>query len=262
MFKIFISLLFSITIIIITTIGNHIVVVSGQQTTTPNNNNNNSIPCNKNGEKQVDALLARVLTFGDSGREFPESQDQIPAFCNETQLLVKSVEQYVKKCTKTQLSKQLFSVYVFTIKSQLTQLCKTKPTQRLRDMLSASKCVNRAKPVFTKCVQRTVDHLQRIRLLASDTMKIPHLCCEYNTNKQCNREGSAKITDCTDRDMEIVDRFVDSVAGNSMNLLCGDYDESSDKCKSLPKLPKNIKKPQKFKSFFIPSIEVISSLQS
>jgi hypothetical protein len=39
------------------------------------------IRCNKNTDKQIDALLAKVITFGDSGRKFPESQTEIPPFC-------------------------------------------------------------------------------------------------------------------------------------------------------------------------------------
>jgi len=39
------------------------------------------ISCNKNTDKQIDGLLAKVITFGDSGRKFPESQSEIPAFC-------------------------------------------------------------------------------------------------------------------------------------------------------------------------------------
>ena len=87
--------------------------------------------------------------------------------------MVKTVENYIKKCTKS-LSKQMFSVYVFTIKSQLNQLCK-KDTARRREMLDAAKCVNKAKPAFAKCVNQTIDRLQRIKFV-EDSKKIPHLC--------------------------------------------------------------------------------------
>jgi hypothetical protein len=42
-------------------------------------------------------------------------------------------------------------------------------------MLTASKCVNGAKSVFQKCVDETVDQLQRIKL-TEDKQKIPQLC--------------------------------------------------------------------------------------
>ncbi len=39
------------------------------------------IRCNKNTEKQIDGLLAKVITFGNSGRNFPESPSEIAPFC-------------------------------------------------------------------------------------------------------------------------------------------------------------------------------------
>ena len=197
-------------------------------------------------------------------------------YFSETKALVKNVESYIKKCTKS-LSKQLFSVYIFTIKSQLNQLCK-KDSKRRQEMLESSKCVNSAKQAFAQCVDRTIDHLQRIKLV-DDNKKIPHLCwsvamnnlifqgnylwvcsSEYHDNKACNAEGARKSGQCTEENLEAIDRFVDSVAGNSLNLLCGDFQEVTDKCKNIGKLPQNVKNPKKYKSFFIPAIEVISSL--
>ncbi len=81
---------------------------------------------------------------------------------------------------------------------------------------------------------------------------------EYQNHKQCYFEGGRNVNECTESNLEIIDRFVDSIAGNSLNLLCTEFD-NSDKCLKLEKLPKN-KNAIKYKSFFIPSIEVLSSL--
>lgn len=89
-------------------------------------------------------------------------------------------------------------------------------------------------------------------------MKITFLS-EYQDHKQCYFEGGRQVTDCTETNLEIIDRFVDSVAGNSLNILCGEFADGSDKCNKLDKLPKS-KNSQKYKSFFIPAIEVLSSL--
>ena len=37
--------------------------------------------CNKNTLKRVDELLAKVTTYGNSGRKFPENTEQLPKYC-------------------------------------------------------------------------------------------------------------------------------------------------------------------------------------
>jgi len=37
--------------------------------------------CNKNSYKKVDETISKVLTFGNSGRKFPESLTDVPKYC-------------------------------------------------------------------------------------------------------------------------------------------------------------------------------------
>jgi len=40
-----------------------------------------SLSCSKSSDKKVDELFARVITFGKTGRKFPENDRQLPDFC-------------------------------------------------------------------------------------------------------------------------------------------------------------------------------------
>jgi hypothetical protein len=44
---------------------------------------------------------------------------------------------------------------------------------------------------------------------------------------------------CGDRQLDNFEKYINAMAGNTLNLMCTDYEEDSDKCSQLPPLPKN-----------------------
>ena len=54
--------------------------------------------------------------------------------------------------------------------------------------------------------------------------------------------------------------LVDSVTSNVLNLLCGEYEENSDKCKALS-TPRKLKSQKRAKSFFIPLTQLLQSFK-
>lgn len=38
-------------------------------------------PCNRQSGEQVDEIISKIITIGNTGRKFPESREQIPGFC-------------------------------------------------------------------------------------------------------------------------------------------------------------------------------------
>jgi hypothetical protein len=83
------------------------------------------------------------------------------------------LETYAKKC-KTGLTKQLMSVFIYTVKTQIRQMCK-KDSKKRRKLMAARNCVDAAKHEFEKCIINLIDTLQGIKL-ADDKKKIPLSC--------------------------------------------------------------------------------------
>lgn len=48
--------------------------------------------------------------------------------------------------------------------------------------------------------------------------------------------------DCVEKKMDLYSRYIDAQAGNTLNLMCTDYEEDSDKCSKLPPAPKKYEK--------------------
>ena len=46
---------------------------------------------------------------------------------------------------------------------------------------------------------------------------------------------------CPDKKLDNFEKYINAMAGNTLNLMCTDYEEDSDKCSKLPPLPKNAK---------------------
>ena len=46
-----------------------------------NTESSGDVSCGDNTVKRIDDLVSRLTTYGNSGRKFPESADQIPKYC-------------------------------------------------------------------------------------------------------------------------------------------------------------------------------------
>lgn len=64
---------------------------------------------------------------------------------------------------------------------------------------------------------------------------------------------------CADKVQDMLN-MLEPYIGNTMDSLCGDYTPDSDKCSTLPPLPK-IKNPSKNGTFLINLIEIFDSIQ-
>lgn len=211
--------------------------------------------CDRNTRKRVDELLAKVTTYGNSGRKFPENNDQLPKYCNDSKALVENIEGLNKKCLEG-LSKRVLTVSIFTVKSVIRQLCR-KSNKLLPEYFEAAKCINSAHNPVGKCFTRSIDQLLGMQF-ADEKQKIPMACCEVPRLRSCMEESQKDIDFCTEKNIEATNRFIDSIIGNSVNLLgCGEYLDSSDKCGKLvvPKKKKSQKRPKSLIMAFLALIE-------
>ena len=70
----------------------------------------------------------------------------------------------------------------------------------------------------------------------------------------------AVIGKCSETEVNKIENLVDSFANDSLNLLCSDYTEDSDKCSAIvDKTPKWTKELTS-KSFILPFVAILESL--
>lgn len=69
----------------------------------------------------------------------------------------------------------------------------------------------------------------------------PLLYSAFNRMKACISAEADKAGKevCADKPKELFEHYIDQMAGNTMELMCSDYDETSDKCTRVLKMPFN-----------------------
>ena len=77
----------------------------------------------------------------------------------------------------------------------------------------------------------------------------------------CFELRGQKVKECRPDHLDKITDFVNSVAANSLPLLCGDYIDGSDKCLKLEAPPKKDKSVKRTKSFVAPFIDVFNSFE-
>lgn len=213
--------------------------------------------CTSGGQRKTDATVAKLITIGNSGRKFPESKGpDLKVYCDQSDNYMKEIDQYKSKCMKG-LPKQVTSILVYSIKNSIGQLCK-KDSKKLTELISSTKCINRANPEINKCYTKLIDGILGTKH-ANDSKKIPHICCEYFKIFPCIATRSKRISTCTENHITTATDFVRSILGNVIDLLCGDYTEGSDKCDSLGRPPKKLKSQRRTKSFMLPLVEIFAT---
>ncbi|CAG2113704.1 unnamed protein product [Medioppia subpectinata] len=212
--------------------------------------------CSPKGMKRFDITMARLVTIANSGRKFPEAKGtEMKKWCDESDVLTKELETYKQKCFKD-LSKQVFGVMIYSIKNTLRSYCKSGKKQD--SLLKATPCLNHNDPLVTKCYTSFIDGLLGAQN-ANDTKKIPYLCCEYVKIFPCFDEKLSPAPKCNQKGIDFVSDLIRSIAGNVVDLICGDYVEGSDKCTHLGPPPKKSKKQRRLKSFAVPVLDLLSS---
>jgi len=77
--------------------------------------------------------------------------------------------------------------------------------------------------------------------------------------RACISAVSEKVDICTEKHIETTNRFMDSIIGNSMNIVgCGEYPEDSNKCKAMI-IPNKRKHQRRTKSLVMAFLYLIES---
>lgn len=214
-----------------------------------------TLVCNSKTEKETEEMVGRILTIGTK-RPFPENKAELKEYCKEQAILIDKVEQYKTQCLKGQ-SKNIVSVITYSIKSTTNGYCKNPNSKRATELVDSAKCANRA--TYGKCQHEFIDRIWSTESLKSQD-KLAHTCCGYVDVAKCIRIQSKGVPECTEKRIELNHQYIKRFFDAAVDVICGDYNESTDKCDKLRK-PSKPKTGRTYPpSFYGPLVKVLSEL--
>ncbi|CAG2108300.1 unnamed protein product [Medioppia subpectinata] len=137
--------------------------------------------CNAKTLRKVDLSVARIITIGNSGRQFPEQKGtELKKYCSQNAAYLKEIERYKGKCMKG-LSKQIASILIYSIKNSIAQLCNKDSKNEYYRIFPCIITKTKRIPV---CTEQHVDTAMNfVRSMLGNAIDL--LCSEYS-------EGSDK----------------------------------------------------------------------
>ncbi|XP_054153423.1 uncharacterized protein LOC128952112 [Oppia nitens] len=193
--------------------------------------------CTEVHRLKANRCAEQLFFVGRNSRQIPETEVQLQKHCTETGPLMRCVTDFSNRCRQG-LHRTMSTVMVATVKFNNKNYCMM--TEKSQELMAMATCSNVIKSETNQCLDVFLLALGRANH-AHRRHRIPHGCCAYYQMKTCVLNEAAKHNipggRCTGHRVEYVERYMNSMAGNTLNLMCGDYDEDSDRCQKLSPLP-------------------------
>ncbi|CAG2181276.1 unnamed protein product, partial [Oppiella nova] len=193
--------------------------------------------CDDEHKIKANVCADKLWFVGRRSRKYPENEPELEKHCKQTANLIACVKDYTDVCGK-ETHKQLANVMLFTVKQIDKNYC-TKSTKK-QELMSFSACGNQIRDQSNKCMDQFMVELGKSNAFET-RMKVPHACCAFHELKACIMSSARKARMCSEKSMDNYEKYITSMAGNTLSLMCTDYEEDSDKCQHLPHLPKGAK---------------------
>ena len=220
-----------------------------------------STDCTKESAEKANQCAEKLWFAGRHSRKYPENNDQMNKHCKETTELIACVKDHTDRCAND-IQRHLANVMLFTMKTNDKHYC-GKSAKR-QEFLSLGVCANQIRDQTNKCMERFLLMLGKSNKYQTK-YKVPFACwyviniifINYNlTNsyllmtfssfhelKQCIVKSAHNLNSdhCSDSSTESLEKYLNALSINTLNLMCNEYEEESDKCQSIPKLAKGVK---------------------
>ncbi|CAG2105858.1 unnamed protein product [Medioppia subpectinata] len=190
-------------------------------------------------ERRLRAYLCaeRLFFAGHNSRLLPETDLQLDAHCRETPRLIQCVKDFTDRC-RHGLHRSAATVMLSTVRFNDRNYC-FRPEKR-HQLVAMASCGNGIRAHSDRCMNEFLLALGRADHVPVKRYRVPHGCCAFYELKACILKGGAQYSGpsvCTSKQLDQLDRYMDAMAGNTLNMICGDYDQESDRCSRLPPLP-------------------------
>lgn len=216
--------------------------------------------CDEEDKKKIDDLVAKIMTVGRTDTKFPEDKEGLKVFCKSETESAAKLEDYKDKCLKDQ-PKQIVSVIIYSMKGLINAYCKNPNSKKTKELIASAKCANEAGAGYLTCSNSYVDLLMAVYDSKDSQKRLGQMCCGYVEVFKCLDEKAKAQSVCTEKHSETHKQFVRAFFDNAVNIICGDYNEQSDKCDNF-KLTRKGGKSVKSRpvSFFNPLVHTLANL--
>ncbi|XP_046916758.1 uncharacterized protein LOC124497180 [Dermatophagoides farinae] len=219
---------------------------------------NNSLDCHRNILTEMDKHLRSMeLVHGD--QQFPESLEELKAHCGRNKKVIDLMSKMADKCM-TGFTKNIMQVTIYSLRRSRKSICKNKPNKEMLALINAGKCVNGGRKRFSKCVKHAQIHIETVKDMPTKK-RIPLICCEIVRAKSCMLDKAKDVNECSEQNVETLQRRFTHISANSMNMACGDYTEDSNRCDTV-KPPEGLDYNRPPKSFMTTALELINLFEN
>lgn len=240
----------------------------------------NKPQCNKKTMKRIEMNVAKMIAVGKQGRPFPENEQELGSFCRyvvmhklinklmidsilqktrETTRLNNEIEAFFKNCYQREVRDNA-NLLIYSIKSSLRRYCGKKRTKAITDLLQVAPCVNREVRTQIPCMEQFINDTKPLIYIDDHRNKIPYTCCNYVHAVHCVESYLDKVPCIGNRQPIILD-FVRGLTQGLINVLCGEYNETTDQCDILGRPPKPKKMGRtKYSTFVFVLVDLLESI--
>lgn len=173
--------------------------------------------------------------------------------------MMRKVEDFNKNCLEKQI-RTISSVLIFSIKNNIRKFCTGKKSKLITDLVSVGACANQEIRLQVPCMEMFQNVTKQLLYLPDDRFKIPHACCNYVEAMSC-ASTFLDNTHCARNKKPIILDFIRGLIGGVTDLICTEYDGSTDKCDKLPKAVPKQKNKRIYLNFVTVMIDVMDSIK-
>lgn len=222
---------------------------------------NNKSHCSDRYMRRTDRNVAKLMGLGPHGRLFPENQQQLKAYCRETSQLVEKIEGFMKNCYPKEVQ-DMANLMIYSVKSNVRLFCRKK-TKKLIKLMEQTPCINREIVRDDVCLKKfSNDTLALIPWKGDDQTKMKHVCCNYVASMQCADDYMENVP-CIRNNKGLMMDFIRGIFGSVVDVMCGEYNEYTNKCKELSPAPQfKLENRRTYESFIFVLLDLFDTLNT
>lgn len=177
--------------------------------------------------------------------------------------MVSTVELFIRECVPKKVADMTVMI-LYTIKGNLLRrYCSgEKSAKEAAKLIGMAPCINAYLQPDDRCSMRFVNQTKQLVNVKDDWVKMPHICCNYVESMRC-LDRQLNEHECLRRHhdylMDLSRSFITSIS----DIMCGDYNEDTDRCDKLgpPPTPKTFNSKQ-YKTFIWVMTDILASMKT